>query len=43
MGSVIDMMNVINGIIFVKIRKKEIEKLKDEIEKRKLKDVYKEL
>ncbi|XP_038106343.1 clustered mitochondria protein homolog [Culex quinquefasciatus] len=34
MGSVLDMLNAINGIIFVQINSKEIANLKNEIEKR---------
>ncbi|XP_038106344.1 clustered mitochondria protein homolog [Culex quinquefasciatus] len=34
MGSVLDMLNAINGIIFVQISSKEIANLKNEIEKR---------
>lgn len=34
MGSVLDMLNVINGILFVQISQQDIENLKAEIEKR---------
>jgi protein TIF31 len=34
MGSVLDMLNAINGIIFVQISQKDIANLKNEIEKR---------
>lgn len=34
MGSVLDMLNVINGILFVQISQRDIENLKAEIEKR---------
>nr|CAD7262813.1 unnamed protein product [Timema shepardi] len=39
MGSVLDMLNVINGILFVQISQQDIENFKAEIEKRQLKDV----
>ncbi|XP_055533607.1 clustered mitochondria protein homolog [Wyeomyia smithii] len=38
MGSVLDMLNAINGIIFVQISSKEIANLKNEIEKRQKED-----
>ncbi|PSN53310.1 Clustered mitochondria protein [Blattella germanica] len=38
MGSVLDMLNVINGILFVQISQQDIENFKAEIEKRQLKD-----
>ncbi|XP_063222279.1 clustered mitochondria protein homolog isoform X4 [Bacillus rossius redtenbacheri] len=38
MGSVLDMLNVINGILFVQISQQDIETFKAEIEKRQLKD-----
>lgn len=38
MGSVLDMLNVINGILFVQISPQDIENFKAEIEKRQLKD-----
>ncbi|XP_047511872.1 clustered mitochondria protein homolog isoform X2 [Pieris napi] len=39
MASVIDMLNLINGILFVQISPQEIEQFKAEIEKRQLKDL----
>lgn len=38
MGSVLDMLNVINGIVFVQISQEDIENFKAEIEKRQLSD-----
>ncbi|XP_046389618.1 clustered mitochondria protein homolog isoform X2 [Ischnura elegans] len=38
MGSVLDMLNVINGILFVQISQQDIENFKAEIEKRQLKE-----
>lgn len=38
MGSVLDMLNVINGILFVQISHQDIENFKAEIEKRQLKE-----
>ncbi|GLH03477.1 Clustered mitochondria protein homolog [Gryllus bimaculatus] len=38
MGSVLDMLNVINGILFVQISPQDIENFKAEIEKRQLKE-----
>ncbi|KAM3965120.1 LOW QUALITY PROTEIN: clustered mitochondria protein homolog [Aphomia sociella] len=39
MASVIDMLNLINGILFVQISRHDIEQFKAEIEKRQLKDL----
>ncbi|XP_038209900.1 clustered mitochondria protein homolog [Zerene cesonia] len=39
MASVIDMLNLINGILFVQISPQDIEQFKAEIEKRQLKDL----
>ncbi|XP_059480383.1 clustered mitochondria protein homolog isoform X2 [Neocloeon triangulifer] len=38
MGSVLDMLNVINGILFVQISQQDIENFKAEVEKRQLKE-----
>ncbi|KAG1650869.1 Clustered mitochondria [Nymphon striatum] len=38
MGSVLDMLNVINGVLFVQISQKDIENFKSEFERRQLKE-----